>query len=628
MFTKTFLQRALRAPPIRRALAEETRMLHCSKRLYNEKDSGSDEGKRKYDFKKNLQYSSNPYAPKQAAKPETSEERKRDIAQDEKLAQEQEVNRTRKSRVAALVVFAVAVAFYLRYVDSDDFKKRVKQFKNSPDEPVENKYTQVSPEDVEKELNIHKIDRTVYKITDPNGSDVPGVYISGNNENKLVNDGKSTKYQLVFKRLPFFDKLYAKYVALGDSSGALVDENGDLRQWGKGFGGDNTKPTVTGEKLVKAVITHGTVYGLKSNGKVVYLPESAEAQKSFSGVKQGWTGSSSTNFRTLDTHDSIADIANGKDHIVLLTTDGAVYTAAAGYDKPVEKSWGQYGLPTLSQFDAAPPINELQDVTLLNKYVEDGIVHKRKITQIAAGDYFTLALDSMGTVWAWGRNTFGCVGKEMQYNTEVIPYPSKVDVRSTHHFKKNEMPRCINIAAGGDTAFATYVSSNLYHLFEKSVTDRGNFSMEELTDNEAGSAKSLAWGSGLKGQLGSGRFIHGQAEPSQVKDLDELKEYNETEKKVQTIGIKSWSVGGSHVDVTLNNGDVYVWGDNEYGQLGSGKRVRAARPTMVPSLLEPNEAQREQTPGLNDRLQLVNNDKYEQVLVTGPDTSAIYYKKH
>lgn len=468
-------------------------------------------------------------------------------------------------------------------------------------------------------------------VSNPNDSSVPGVYICGNNKNHLVVDDDAYDYVPVFKRLDMFDNFIVKDMAIAEKSGALIDEKGDLYQWGSGFNGDSKKPTIKGKKLVKVRISNETIYALTKHGEVLYLPEDSKLQCGIQSKEKGWLGSYNVNYFKLATPtNNIIDIAAGLEHLVLLDKAGHVYTTATGYNTQISQSFGQFGLPEFSQFDEPPKINEVHDVVLMNKFIGKGGVRERSTTQIAAGDYFTLCLDKTGQVWAFGKNTHGAIGTAINYDTEIVPYPTQVQFIASH-FKRNEFPRCINIVAGGDTAFATFTSTNMYEIFEKTLKQEDKviddrFTFDSLPDAEE-SNLHLSWGHGLKGELGLGYFIHGSYEPKRIKTLNDIQEFNELNNKLEKIKVKSWTVGKNHCIVTLANNDVYVWGDNEYGQLGNGKRIRSGAPSTIPSLLEPNADKKVKFARYNNRLNLLDNGKFHQEVVAGRDTTAIVYKK-
>lgn len=495
-------------------------------------------------------------------------------------------------------------------------------------ESFDEMYERIKDKKQKKQLALEKYSK---EITNPNGIDIPGVYICGNNQNQLVSEDKEYDYVPVFKRLDVFDNFIVKDVTIGERSAALINDKGDLYQWGSGFSGESNIPTLKGKKLKRVQISNNVVYVLSENGEVLYLPENAELQKQIKNKEKGWLGSYDVKYSKLKTGVKITDIAAGKEHLILQDDQGAVYTTATGLDDTkINQSSGQFGLPEYSQFDDPPKANEIHEVVLLNKFMKNGEVFKREILKIAAGDYFSLCLDKLGTVWAFGKNTFGAIGSTINYDSEIIPYPTQVQFLSSH-FKRNEFPRCTDIYAGGETAFATFASSNMYEIFEKSIRAANTFD-KKFTFDALESAEQdklyLSWGHGLKGELGLGHFIHGTYEPKKIKVLNEIKEFNEITNKLERIGIKRWSCGKNHCAVTLENNDVYVWGDNEFGQLGNGKKIRAAAPINIPSILEPNKQNKDKFAKFNNRLQLFDNGKIHQEIVAGRDTTAIVYKKN
>ncbi|GMG39191.1 unnamed protein product [Ambrosiozyma monospora] len=547
-----------------------------------------------------------------------------------------------------------------------------------------------------KQKKKEMLDDRMFHVTDPNDSSVPGVYICGSNLHGLVeppsdepevNDDpslsakksskkskeKKLEFQTVYKRIPQFDNFLVNDICLSSTSATLIDSKGDLYQWGQGYSPESLnskpKPTIKGQKLVKAQISNGTVYALSKSGQVIYFPESKSDQvstieSSNSFFNSLWLGKNrNTNEKPFQVlcngakFGKVADIAAGAEHLVLLNSEGQVFVTATGKGVK-DKSLGQFGLPQFSQFDKPPKPNRVYEVTLLNKFRDKTIngtneIVQREIKKIAAGDYFTVCLDSLGSIWAFGKNTYGAIGQPTNYDSEIISYPCQVNSIKSH-FKKGELAQCLNVAAGGDTAFASLVASDIYKLFEEKLKDStksGSIDLpvlpsSSMNSNVIGSAvesqkelSHFAWGHGLKGELGVGHFVHGVSEPNKIKSLNGLKEYNEKTGQTEVMGVKNWSVGKNHVVVTLANGDVYCWGDNEYGQLGNGKRFRAAVPLIVPSLLEPSAAgdddamdgkklkKKFTSRKANDRLNLKSEKNWEMVAVAGVDTSAIYYKK-
>ncbi|ODV97808.1 hypothetical protein PACTADRAFT_47660 [Pachysolen tannophilus NRRL Y-2460] len=528
-----------------------------------------------------------------------------------------------------------------------------------------------SYEELQRKKNKSK-KQEFFMVTNKNDTSVPGLYVCGNNEYYTLDPkDRETKAITKFKRFDFFDGKFLKDLKISKTSGAAIDENGNLYQWGKGFDNDATEPRITlqNQKLSKVTISNQALYLLTERGEVLYIPESFENQLKISSnpsifKKIGFFKSKPIlNFSKLQIpniakDEKITDFQSGLQHLLLLTNKGRVFSLATGF-KPIDKSYGQFGLPTLSQFDPVPPPNKVFELKNLNTFKShlptgEKTIENRFIKQIACGDNHSLALDNLGSIWAWGKNTFGSLGKNVNYDTEIIPFPSKIDLVNDH-FKRNELPQCIDIHAGGDSSFATFTSTDIYNLFQKSLADPTKLvDMKNLTSNQKFKLLYLSWGHGLNGELGVGHFIHAQADPLKIKNLADLKDFNENTNVMETIGIKHWSTGQTHTALTLNNNDVLVWGSNEFGQLGNGKRIKVGAPATVPKIVEPLNESTENAENKkyaktikmnNDRLQLLSNvdqknsvqfknlkgkkinKDIEQVLVAGDESSAIYYRK-
>ncbi len=153
------------------------------------------------------------------------------------------------------------------------------------------------------------------------------------------------------------------------------------------------------------------------------------------------------------------------------------------------------------------------------------------ITAIAAGGKHTLALAADGTVWAWGYNATGQLGDGTVTNsTTPKQVPSLTGVTA--------------IAAGGD------------------------FSLALKSDGTV-----LAWGNNGKGQLGNNTFGASRV-PVQVL-------MHATGTPPTLTGIIAIAAGGSHALALKDDGTVYAWGYNEFGQLGDGTIISSSTAVAV-----------------------------------------------
>lgn len=474
-------------------------------------------------------------------------------------------------------------------------------------------------------------------IKDKNDSSVPGLYIWGDNSNGITGQNQKqqpdTKWPL---RHPWFDGKYLKGVASGEKSAVAIDEKGDLIQWGNGYKkGKNVEPeyTVKGEGLQYAHISNGVIYALNKKNEILVIPESSETQKNFKGLKKrNWYLISSTKKYSkiptdslLNKGEKVIDFKTGKVHLIALTNQGRAFAAATGLEQSKAKSQGQFGIPEFSHFAKPPPPNELYEIKLLNNSIEKtpkgkiDHIEPRFIQKIAVGNYHTLALDSNGELYTFGQNTFGQLGQQVTYGSEFITLPTKVDTL-IKHTKRDHFPEVVDIHAGGDTSFCIVNPIKMFKL----VRDFKSNKLKDTDEHSPDDAFTVGFGNNLKGQIGTGHYVHAQADPAKIKELQHFEDFNEETQLMEKIKLVSWSTGQDHTFIKLANNDVLYWGGNDNGQLGNGKKNRIPKPSSPPALIEPDfttQTYKELT--FVNRLQLRDN----QQIVAGENASAIYYTK-
>lgn len=181
-----------------------------------------------------------------------------------------------------------------------------------------------------------------------------------------------------------------------------------------------------------------------------------------------------------------------------------------------------YGLNDKGQLGRTLDGNEKsQNYSLIPKEVKTN--EDIKFTNVCCGYKHTLAIDENNELysWGWGGNLFKGANGLGQGNKNNINIPKRVETF------KNEDSEFINISCGEQHSLA-------------------------LTKN----GKVYGCGKGEFGRLGKGN--HG--DQLFFEEIDYFVSNN--------IEIKDISCGHSFSAALSKNGDVYVWGRNDYGQLG------------------------------------------------------------
>lgn len=128
--------------------------------------------------------------------------------------------------------------------------------------------------------------------------------------------------------------------------------------------------------------------------------------------------------------------------------------------------------------------------------------------KVAAGNYFSVALDEHGTVWTWGSNESGQLGDGTTTNRyEAVPVLEGV----------------VDIDAGGDSVMALKADGTLW-----------------------------AWGDNAIGELGVGRMGDDVLTPEQVN-------------LPNRSGVTDFATGHQYSVVIMGDGTVWAWGDILYG---------------------------------------------------------------
>jgi alpha-tubulin suppressor-like RCC1 family protein len=288
--------------------------------------------------------------------------------------------------------------------------------------------------------------------------------------------------------------LYWKKIAAGKLHTLAIKSDGTLWAWGKND------------------------YGQLGNGMTADCPDPVQI-----GTATNWQ-----------------DVSAGDYHSIALTTEGALW--AWGYNYYGQLGSGDYASKTIPEQEGS----------------------HGDWTHISAGRYHTAGIKSDGTLWTWGDNHHGQLGNDSTTKSNVP-------------VQENSHGTWAHVSAGASHTMAIKSDDTLWawgwnfygQLGDNSTTDR-HVPAQENTGSlwccvNAGSGHTAAikndgtlwsWGINHRGQLGDGSNVFSKKTPAQ-----------------ESTGSDSWmsiSVGNDFTIATQTNGSLWGWGINTYGQIGDG----------------------------------------------------------
>lgn len=319
-------------------------------------------------------------------------------------------------------------------------------------------------------------------------------------------------------------------ISAGRNHAAAIDNRGVLYTWGQNESGQLGDGTTTNRSELKPV--PGIV-----NAKAVVCG----ALNTFVLCEDGLVYSFGEDFIGRDYGDNTLLVAIKElSDIIAIDTDGgnsiALKRDGTVYD------WGLYSHDASSEPEK---VRELKD-----------------IVSVAAGLGYYLAVDKNGDVWTWGWSKYTDLDNT-RGTGDFIDIPSKV--RDVHNIKS---------ACGKESEIL-----GIHH--DGNVTRWGNykkeilFSSNDVVSISAGYYHILAvkkdgtvfsWGSNMHGELGGNRTKEDQYEPRMIEGLS---------------GVIAAGAGVDFSIVLKEDGTVWAWGKNDYGQLGIGMMEDQLEPQQV-----------------------------------------------
>lgn len=215
----------------------------------------------------------------------------------------------------------------------------------------------------------------------------------------------------------------------------------------------------------------------------------------------------------------IAAISVGEDHTMAIKPDGSLW------------GWGDNGYGQLG-------IGNVSDKYYATQVINGDTSPFTDVVAVEAGKNHTLALKSDGTVWAWGDNSSGQLGDNQNCGSGNCLYPIEVTNGDYSAFTG-----VVDIAVGYTHSLALKADGTLW-----------------------------AWGDNFNGEVGDGtnsrRYAPVKVTNSDSSDFTGVQDIISTGEYSFSVALKS-------------DGTVWSWGYNGFGQLGDGTTTARWNPVQV-----------------------------------------------
>lgn len=212
----------------------------------------------------------------------------------------------------------------------------------------------------------------------------------------------------------------------------------------------------------------------------------------------------------------------GLRHSAVISDEGQLYTFGNG-------NWGVLGHGNEESVHFTKP-----------KHVQG--FGGRKVVDIAMGEYHTLALTDDGNVWTWGYG-----GKAGFFNWM---YTQEVGALGHGNIEPTFVPKRVSFFEEKGLKVKQIAAGN-YHCVV--VCDDGNL---------------YNWGIGLYGVLGNASNNY-----ALTPTINEDFVYQREELGDSNLCFQKISAADDYTAAVMNDGQLFVWGKNDFGQLGVGSGI-------------------------------------------------------
>ncbi len=333
-------------------------------------------------------------------------------------------------------------------------------------------------------------------------------------------------------------------VSLGSAHSANVTEDGDLYMWGANTYGQLGDGTTTNSSIPKKIMS-----GVKEVS-LGYWHSAAITEEGdlymWGANTHGELGDGTTTYSSIPKKimSGVKEVSLGGNHSAAITEEGCLYL------------WGDNNYGVLG--------DETNTDSSIPKKIMSGV------KEISLGYLHSAAITEEGDLYLWGYNYYGQLGDgTTTYSSIPKKIMSGVKEVSLGHMHSAAITEEGDLYLWGDNDYGvlgdgTNTDSSIPKKIMSGVKEVSLGSKHSATITESGDL--YLWGYNYYGQLGNGIST-----PVFVPGIPQ---------KIM-IRVKKVSLGSEHSAVIAEDGDVYLWGCNDYGQLGDETTIDSSIPKRI-----------------------------------------------
>ena len=281
----------------------------------------------------------------------------------------------------------------------------------------------------------------------------------------------------------------------------------------------------------------------------------------------GFNGVGGLGDNTLTDRSSPVQVVGGHSFILLSASNGP---SAGIKNTGLMWSWG---------FNVS---GQVGDNTMTTRSSPVAVVGAHSFVLISTTINNAFGLKDNGSMWGWGANASGQIG-----NSTATSYSSPVQVVGSHSFTKFHVTATHSIALKAEGTAWSWGLNNYGQLGHNNTTNRSSpvavigshlFTQVAAGGNTNGLSIGLkvdgsawTWGHNVNGNLGDGT-VTSRSSPVAVVGAHSF--------VYISAGLTSDQVNGACGGLK-GDGSLWLWGINDYGQLGDGTRTTRSSPVAV-----------------------------------------------